>query len=207
MVFFLKENISAIENIWLWLKISDQWLFIYINRYWTNSFLDFIIPIWRESITWYPVYFFLLLFCVFNFGWKAWLWICLFIITVTACDQISSAFLKDLIGRVRPCRDPEFSGYVRLLLNRCPTSGSFTSSHATNHFGMAVFISLTFKEFIGKWKYLVYFWAATVAYGQVYVGVHYPSDIIGGGLLGAMIGWVTASLYKNYFSRMTLTLQ
>jgi undecaprenyl-diphosphatase len=68
---------------------------------------------------------------------------------------------------------------------------------------MAIFISITFKEFIGKWKYVVYFWAASVAYGQVYVGVHYPLDVIGGALLGAMIGWLTASLYKNYFALLT----
>jgi undecaprenyl-diphosphatase len=185
------------ENIWLWLKTFDQWLFIYINSFWTNSFLDSLFPVWRDSTAWVPVYLFLLLFVVFNFGWKAFPWVCLFIITVSVCDQVSSNFIKDLVARPRPCRDPYFSQYVRLLLNRCPVSGSFTSSHATNHFGMSVFIALTFKRFIRNWKYLLYFWAGTISYGQVYVGVHYPMDVVGGGILGALIGWASASFFNR----------
>ncbi len=193
------------KNLWLWLKACDQWLFIYINSFWTNHFFDSLFPVWRDSITWVPVYLFLLLFAVFNFGWKAFPWICLFIITVSLCDQVSSTFVKAWVARPRPCSDPHFSQYVRLLLNRCPTSGSFTSSHATNHFGMSVFIVLTCKKFIGRWKYLLYFWAATIAYGQVYVGVHYPLDAIGGGILGALIGWASASFYTRQFGLLTPT--
>ncbi len=194
------------ENIWLWLKSCDQRLFIYINSFWTNHFLDALFPVWRDSITWVPVYLFLLLFVVFNFGRKAFPWVCLFIITVSLCDQVSSTFVKDWVARPRPCSDPYFSQYVRLLLNRCPSSGSFTSSHATNHFGMSVFIALTFKQFIGKWKYLLYFWAATISYAQVYIGVHYPLDVIGGGVLGALIGWASASFYIRQFGLLTPSL-
>lgn len=191
------------ENIWLWLKSCDQWLFMYINSFLTNHFLDSLFPVWRDSITWVPVYLFLLLFAVFNFGWKAFPWICFFIITVSLCDQVSSTFVKAWVARPRPCRDPYFSQYVRLLLNRCPSNGSFTSSHATNHFGMSIFIVLTCKRFIGKWKYVLYFWAATIAYGQVYVGVHYPLDVIGGGVLGAIIGWMSAGFYTRHFGLLT----
>ena len=188
------------ENIWQWLKTCDQQWFIHINSLWTNPLLDSLLPVWRESLAWFPVYLFLLLFVVFNFGWKAFPWICLFIITVSLCDQLSSNFIKDWVARPRPCRDFNFSRHVRLLLNRCPVSGSFTSSHATNHFGMCVFIVLTFKSFIGKWKYLLYFWAATISYGQVYVGVHYPLDVAGGAILGAFIGWSSASFYNRHFA-------
>lgn len=187
------------EKILFWLKSCDQWLFIYINSFWTNHFLDSLFPVWRDSITWVPVYLFLLLFVIFNFGRKAFPWVCLFIITVSLCDQVSSTFIKEWVARPRPCGDPYFSQYVRLLLNRCPSSGSFTSSHATNHFGMSVFIALTFKQFIGKWRYLLFFWAATISYGQVYVGVHYPLDVVGGGVLGALIGWASASFYVRQF--------
>jgi membrane-associated phospholipid phosphatase len=205
MHFLLKPDTTLfIGNFWLWIKAIDQWLFLYVNRFWANSFLDAIFPIWRESLTWIPVYLFLFIFCVINFNWKALLWSGLFIITVSLCDQVSSAFLKDFVGRIRPCSDPYFSQYVRLLINRCPGSGSFTSSHATNHFGMAVYICVTFKEFIGKWKYLVYFWAATVAYGQVYVGVHYPFDVIGGALLGSLIGWMAASFHNRRVGVLSL---
>lgn len=198
-MLLLNAGTGGIQHIWLWLKATDQWLFVYINRVLTNPFLDSVIPVWREALTWSPLYLFLLLFTIFNFGWKALPWICLFIITVSLCDQVSSTFIKNWIARPRPCSDPYFSPYVRLLLNRCPSSGSFTSSHATNHFGMAVFVSLTFKHFIGRWKYALYFWAATISYGQVYMGVHYPFDVIGGAITGAFIGWASASFYRRQF--------
>ena len=191
---------AGIENVLLWLKSVDQWLFIVINSIWTNAFLDTIIPVWRESYTWLPLYLFLLLFVIFNFGWKALPWISLFIITVSVCDQLSSTLIKNWVARPRPCSDAYFSQYVRLLLNRCPSSGSFTSSHAVNHFGMAVFIVRTFKPFIGKWKYAVYLWASTIAYGQVYMGVHYPFDVIGGALVGFLIGSAASSFYNRHFT-------
>lgn len=203
-MLLLNGSTGGIEHLWLWFKAIDQRLFIYINRIWTNPFLDGVMPAWRESLTWVPLYLFLLLFSVLNFGWKAFPWICLFIITVGLCDQVSSTFIKNWLARPRPCSDPYFSQYVRLLLSRCPSSGSFTSSHATNHFGMAVFISLTFKQFIGRWKYALYFWAGSISYGQVYMGVHYPMDVIGGAALGAGIGWACASFYIRQFGRLKL---
>jgi membrane-associated phospholipid phosphatase len=188
---------SVIERLLMWINGQDQLLMIYINRVLTNSFLDSAFPIWRESITWYPLYLFLLVFMLINFGMKAWSWILFLIITVILTDQISSSFLKDFFNRTRPCSDPFFSHYVRLLMNRCPSSGSFTSSHATNHFGAAVFISLTMKPYFKNWRYLFFFWAATVSYGQVYVGVHYPTDVMGGALLGSLIGYGTAAFFNR----------
>jgi membrane-associated phospholipid phosphatase len=195
-------SLTWYHDVLQWLKTIDQWLFIYINNVWTNSVFDSIVPIWRESITWYPLYIFLLFLVVINFGWKSVSWILFFVFTVIICDQISSGIIKDWIGRSRPCGDPEFSQYVRLLLNRCPGSGSFTSSHATNHFGMAAFSMLTLSGVIGKWKYLFLAWAVTISYGQVYVGVHYPLDVIGGGVLGAIIAWAMSFFYKKNFGEI-----
>src|ERR1044071_6401779 len=132
--------LSMAERFWAWLNFHDQALFIFINRRWTTPLLDTVFPVWRESITWVPVYLFLFLFSIFNFGNKAWPWMLFLIITVVLTDQVSSTYIKEFYSRPRPCRDPFFSEYVMLLLNRCPSSGSFTSSHATNHFGAAVFI-------------------------------------------------------------------
>jgi undecaprenyl-diphosphatase len=197
MVLLQTPAISALEKFWLWLNMQDQILFIYINRILTNSFLDGLFPIWRESITWYPLYLFLLVFAILNLKHKAWLWVLFLIITVVLTDQISSSFVKNYFNRSRPCSDPVFINYVRLLMNRCPSSGSFTSSHATNHFGAAVFLSITLKEYFKNWRYLFFLWAATICYGQVYVGIHYPTDVLGGALLGSLIGYASA----NFFNR------
>jgi len=187
------------SGIFNYLIEFDQWLFLQINTVWTNASLDVVFPVWRESLTWVPLYVFLLAFAFYNFGNKIWFWILILICTVIVTDQISSGFFKDFFGRLRPCRDPEVMNQMRLLLNRCPVSFSFTSSHATNHFGVAVFIILTMKPIMKQWRWLFIVWAATISYGQVYVGVHYPLDVIGGALVGSSIGWLTAMYYNKKF--------
>jgi len=175
----------------------DAQLFYNINTVWTNSFLDNNFPWWRDSTTWYPLYLFLLVFILMNFGWRAWSWILFIIINVTITDQLSSSVIKHWIARPRPCQDPEMIGYVRMLLNHCSGGLSFPSSHATNHFGAAVFIFCTLKKYLGNWSYLFFFWAASVSYGQVYVGVHYPTDVLGGIIIGSIIGYVVALIYNK----------
>jgi len=175
----------------------DAQLFYNINTVWTNSFLDNNFPWWRDSTAWYPLYLFLFVFIVMNFGWRAWTWILFIIINVTITDQLSSSFIKYWIARPRPCQDPEMIGYVRMLLNHCSGGLSFPSSHATNHFGAAVFIYCTLKKYLGNWSYLFFFWAASVSYAQVYVGVHYPTDVLGGAIIGSIIGYIVAFIYNK----------
>ena len=177
------------------LKDWDTWLFLKINREWTNPFFDNFLPLYRDMNFWMPFYFFLLLFVLMNYGWKSWTFIVAIIVTVTITDQMSSSFFKNFVDRPRPCQDEFLMHYARLLLNRCPSSQSFTSSHATNHFGMAAFLFVTLKNVWGKWSYLLFVWAATISYAQIYVGVHYPLDIIGGALVGCLAGYVIANVY------------
>lgn len=195
MILLQVQTQPGASDLWSRINAIDQNLFIYINRIWTNSFLDQAFPIWRESTTWIPLYLFLLVYSMMNLRSKAWIWILFLIFTVAVTDQVSSTFVKNWFNRPRPCRDPYFSQYVRLLLGGCPGSGSFTSSHATNHFGVGVFIAMTLKPLLKKWRYLFYFWAVTISYGQVYVGVHYPLDIVGGAILGSLIGYTIATIY------------
>ena len=185
------------QHTWQVVNYWDQTIFLKINRDWTNSFLDDNYPWWRDSQTWIPLYLFLLLFILMNFGRKAWLWIFFVLLTVAITDQLSSTIFKNWVHRLRPCNDPFMYYYVRLLLTHCPSNASFTSSHATNHFGAAVFIYTTLKEHIKKWGYFLFFWAATISYGQVYVGVHYPLDIIGGAITGSLIGYAMAGIYNR----------
>ncbi len=195
------------SHVWHILNHWDQWLFLKINTEWTNKFLDSVYPWYRDSNTWMPLYLFLFLFSVLNFGWRIWPWILFFILTVTLTDQISSSFIKSWINRTRPCHDEALINQVHLLLNYCPGNGSFTSSHAANHFGAAFYIFYTMRDYFKKWTYLFFVWAATICYAQVYVGIHYPLDVIGGAILGSGIGTFTSFVFNKYIGLPPLLQQ
>lgn len=175
----------------------DLYFFFRINSVWTNSFFDSVFPWWRDATTWYPLYLFLIVFVFANFGWRAWTYVLFVALNVTITDQLSAHLIKNWIVRLRPCADPLMQDHVRLLLNHCSGGTSFPSSHATNHFGAAVFFFMTLKPYLKKWTYLFFFWAATICYGQMYVGVHYPTDIIAGAILGSMVGYIMSFIYNK----------
>ena len=196
-MFLLDTAISSSSQFWEHLKLWDQWLFIKINSAWTNDFLNSVMPWWRDSNTWIPLYLFLALFAIMNFGWKVWPWIVFFIVTVSLTDQLSANLIKNFVQRPRPCNDEDFMINVHALLGGCSPTFSFPSSHATTHFGMAWFLYMTMKQYFKKWSYLFFIWAATIAYGQVYVGIHYPLDVLGGAIIGSFIGIMTASIFNR----------
>ena len=179
------------------LQSIDQNLFVYINRVATHPILDTLMPFFRESTFWIPLYVFLIVFVFVNFGKYGWVWLLFAFITVLLTDQFSSSIIKNWVQRPRPCADPLFSNQVRLLLDHCSGGYSFTSSHATNHFGVATFLFVTLGRFFGNWKYLLFIWATLVCYAQVYVGVHYPLDVIFGALLGFTIGYFVCWAYQK----------
>ncbi|ATL47584.1 hypothetical protein COR50_10620 [Chitinophaga caeni] len=174
----------------------DLRLFFKINGQWTNGFFDVLMPWLRQPSAWAPLYLFLILFTLINFRWRGLAWIIFFLISFGIADQ-TSMFFKDFFGRIRPCRDPNLEHYVRVLAYYCPKSGSFTSSHAANHFAVGVFSFFSLKPFIGKYSWLFIIWAASICYAQVYVGVHYPGDVLGGAVLGTLIGSLTANVFQR----------
>jgi undecaprenyl-diphosphatase len=190
--------VSPVEKMIQWLAQWDTYLFLQVNTVWTNPFLDSVFPWWREANTWIPFYLFLIVFALVNFKTqKALLWILFAVLTFAISDQLSSHLIKNWIARPRPCNDEFLMSSVRLLLNSCGTGYSFTSSHATNHFAFALYVITSLSTVIKKWKYILLIWAASIAYAQVYVGVHYPLDVLCGALLGAGIGYLTG----HYFSK------
>jgi undecaprenyl-diphosphatase len=175
----------------------DQSLFVLVNRIATHPWLDTLMPFFRESTFWIPFYLFLIVFVFVNFGKKGWVWLLFAFITVLLTDQLSSSIIKNWVQRPRPCSDPLFSDQVRLLLDHCSGGYSFTSSHATNQFGVATFLFITLGRYFGTWKYLLFIWASLICYAQVYVGVHYPLDVIFGALLGFTIGHFVSWAYQK----------
>lgn len=171
----------------------DQELFFHINQGMANPFFDWLMPVFRNPFVWAPVYMFFAAFFVYNFRPKG-LYVLLFgLLTIAFSDQISSHLLKLLIARDRPCNDPNMAMYVRLLIP-CGAGYSFPSSHACNHFAFSVFL-ITVMPLRMRWVLPVaILWAAGVSFAQVYVGVHYPMDVLGGAIIGSLIGTFTGSM-------------
>lgn len=176
---------------------ADRYLFDQINQQWIHPILDVLMPFIRNQFTWVPVYFFLLIFGFLNFRKQLLLWIGFFLLTFALTDLISTQILKEFIQRPRPCWDSFTSDHVRMLIP-CSHAYSFVSSHAANHFGMSVFLFVSLRPFVQKGLYVVFIWAALVCLAQIYVGAHYPGDVLGGAILGIIIGKFTAQFFMKY---------
>jgi len=178
----------------------DHALLKLINYQWQNDFFDFLMPWLRNATAWVPLYFFLGLFLLANYKKTGWWCIIFAAATVILTNYVSSNLIKENIPRLRPCNNPDLASWLRVLVPYRPQSSSFVSSHAANHFSMATFLYIALKDEIGKWAYLFFFWAASICYAQMYVGVHYPIDVASGALVGFIIGYLAGTLFNKKFA-------
>jgi len=170
----------------------DQTLFFFINQNLSNSFFDWLMPFLRNRYFWTPLYLFMAIFFVRNFGKQGWLILLFMALTFGITDYFSSSILKPAFERLRPCNDPVIKPKVNNLIP-CGTGFSLPSSHAANHFALALFLITIFYT---KWKPILsiaILWAFSISFAQVYVGVHYPLDVTFGGLVGGMIGYIMST--------------
>ena len=195
------------SGLWQKLESLDRWLFIQINSNLTTPFLDSLFLFMRYPLNWAPLYLFLGAFALLNYKGKGAWWILLFICTIALTDLTGNHVFKHGFERIRPCGDPDFFQHVRLVVNHCSGGFSFVSNHAANHFGIAAFFYLTAKPLIGKWAWIGFAWAALIAYAQVYVGIHYPTDVMGGALLGLLMGSLTGAAFNKRFGIATFDSQ
>ncbi len=180
---------------------NDQQAFTYINQTIANPVLDFVCPLLRNKFTWLPLYVVLARYFYQRYGIKNLLLLAAGVtLTVLITDQLASGIIKPYFQRLRPCNDAAM--HARLLLDACGSGYSFVSSHAANHFGMALFFSFFFER---KWLALplLLLWALAVSFSQVYVGVHYPLDVTAGGLLGITTGAITGGLFYALLVKRT----
>jgi membrane-associated phospholipid phosphatase len=186
-------------SFWQGLNDWDRSAFLAINRNLANPLFDAVLPWFRDSIFWAPLYLFIVVFVTINYGKKGLWWALLFLSTVAISDLLGTYAFKEIVQRIRPCNEVALANKVRLVIQQCPGGYSFVSNHAANHFGLATYMALSFRGAFGPWIYLAYLWAFLVAFAQVYVGVHYPLDVLAGALLGIAAGYVTASVYRANF--------
>jgi undecaprenyl-diphosphatase len=156
-------------------------------------------PFLRESNIWVPLYLFLAVFMILNFRARGAWWCVLFLVTVALTDMTGTYIFKHGIERLRPCNDPTMVDSVRLVIRNCAGGYSFISNHAANHFGMAIFFFTSFRHISRPAAWVAIAWAVLIAYSQVYVGVHFPLDVISGALLGLAIGSFTGHFFNKRF--------
>lgn len=185
---------------------ADQFLFELINGHAHNAVLDWLMPVWREKSTWIPLYIALAAFVGYKYRLQGLYLILALALAVGLADTVSSKIIKPSVHRLRPCNDPAIRDDVQLLVH-CGSGYSFTSSHATNHFAVAAFLSLTLGLHYRRIRWPLYLWAASIALGQVYVGVHFPLDIFIGAILGTIIGNIVAKTYLRLFKSPFLQTQ
>jgi undecaprenyl-diphosphatase len=175
------------------LEQLDQQLFLFINS--SNSpFFDQVMLAISGRLIWVPLYLAILIFLGVKYKRKFFVILIFIILAATLSDQ-SSVLVKNIVLRLRPCHDPSLVGIVHLVNGECGGLYGFVSSHATNSFDVALLSLLFIKK---RWYTIsILLWAGIIGYSRIYLGVHYPGDVICGSLLGTFIGW---SMYRLYIS-------
>ncbi len=176
----------------------DKSLFLFFNAF-HSDFWDPVMWWISGKTSWIFLYIIILIWLGVKHKWRMLVIILFIVLLVTATDQSSVHFFKNVFQRFRPCHNPEIKQLVHLVHNHCGGKFGFVSSHAANTFGVAVFSSSLIRNRYFKW--FIISWAVVVSYSRIYLGVHYPGDILGGALLGAGIGFLFASLYTMVESR------
>jgi len=170
----------------------DTELFLILNPI-GHPYLDNIM--WLISKTNFLIPFFLILsiFIILKFKKQSIIILLSIALTIVLSDRISSGLIKKM-KRPRPTHEMTLEGKILTVNNYKGGKYGFVSSHAANSFALAFFISLIFRR---KWISLsIFFWAIIVSYSRIYLGVHYPADIIGGAIVGILCAFISYILYQ-----------
>lgn len=174
----------------------DSAVFLFLNGLHT-AITDFLMLWVSNKWIWIPLYIILIYAILKREKNKGFLAIGFLILLVIITDLTSVHVFKELFQRLRPCHNPEIMESIHMVGDNCGGKFGFVSSHAANHFGLAVFLSRLFQN--RKFSAFIYIWASIIAYSRIYIGVHYPGDVIGGIILGIIMGFIIWKLYKYFY--------
>ncbi len=172
----------------------DRDLLIYLNSL-HHPVLDIIMTAVSGKWFWTPMYGVIVAWLIVNFKKRSLLLLPCIALSVALADRISSGFFKPYFERFRPCHDGRICELLHIP-DGCGGYYGFISSHAANSFVVAMLLHLLLLPGFKKYRAFLWFWAILVSYSRVYLAAHYPADIIMGGLLGILVGWLVYMLYR-----------
>lgn len=164
----------------------DLKLLLFINS-WHEPWLDSVMVSLTNGLVWSPLFLIVIGVMIYKFRWQSIAMLLFVALVIFLTDRVSSGLIKPWVGRLRPSHEPDLADLIHIVNGYRGGVFSFVSSHAANAFGVATFLWLILRKNV-KWIWLMFIWATIFSYTRIYLGVHYPSDILGGGVLGALIG-------------------
>ncbi|MEI6277680.1 MAG: phosphatase PAP2 family protein [Prolixibacteraceae bacterium] len=167
----------------------DKSAFLYLNGY-HNELMDYVMTLFTFTPTWLLFYGVTLYIMIRKYGRKSVPVIVGLVLILLFSDQISNVF-KHSVMRLRPSNDPAVAPLAHIFFNKGGSFG-FVSAHAANAFSFATFSALLFRS--RGYAVFICVWALVIAYTRIYLGVHYPGDILGGMLVGILVGWAVFKL-------------
>ena len=178
----------------------DKQLFIYLNGMGVSSWDGFWLYMSKTlSFVTIPIFLFILFYSFYKLGLKkAIVMIVVVVLLILSTEQLS-IFIKQGVGRLRPCYNTEILEIMRMVKSYCGGKYSYFSAHAANSFAFASFFALLFKKQSMLLGILLFLWALLVSYSRIYIGVHFPLDVITGILIGLFFGFSFAKLPAVFF--------
>ncbi len=176
----------------------DQTLFLILNNFhvdWLDATMWFI----SGKKEWIPFYLLIVVVLFRKYGWYGFAVLAAVGVAVLFTDQFSSGFCKPFFERLRPSHNPDLIDQVYILNNYRGGKYGFISSHAANSFGIATILYCVLRYQL-TYSWVLFLWAGVVSYSRIYLGVHYPGDILAGTAAGIFLGWVTFLLLKKALS-------
>jgi undecaprenyl-diphosphatase len=175
-----------------YLEAIDIKLFAFLNgRH--SEFFDQVMWFVSGVPQWIPLYLLILAWIIYRFRRKSLLIILALALLIALSDQ-TSVQIKMAVDRLRPCQNPDIRDWVHIVKGHCGGMFGFVSSHAANTFAFAVFTSLLLKNRI--YVIFILLWASVVSYSRIYLGVHYPGDVLCGAILGVILACLVYGLYR-----------